>query len=149
MQRLAKGTENHVLTMGASDPAWAAAAGGGADAFYSEANDLSDVTRTTARVDVGTSSFSTFLNIASGGCRFLGGRISLERDSVNYAEVRVQVDGGTEQTLVGIFEAGGGSHEYYVVLPAIKCDTSLLIRAYNNHGALPSFYSGDSWHRAL
>ncbi len=30
--RLAKGTNGHVLTMGADDPAWSAPAGGGSDA---------------------------------------------------------------------------------------------------------------------
>lgn len=61
--RLAKGTENYHLVMGANDPAWAADTGGGASAF----DDLSDVTITSAEQgDVLYYNGSAWVNLVHG-----------------------------------------------------------------------------------
>jgi hypothetical protein len=112
-------------------------------AFYSEANDLSDVINTTvSNQTIPALSYHTFLNIASGGCRFLGGTFITGGSAVT---VRVNVDGGAEQT-INPFTVG---NEWVLVVPPIQCDDTLLIRGYNNHSSVVLKYAGMSWHRAL
>jgi hypothetical protein len=120
-----------------------------AKAFFSEANDLSDVTETSvddADVPYNETDYHTFLNIASGGCRFLGGLLLTANQYLDW--ITIQVDGGAEQTFTLLEWTHGASDYYFVLLPPIQADVSLLIRIYNNSGAW-AHYSGKSWHRAL
>lgn len=115
--------------------------------FASVADDLSDLTRTTVdAADLAPETYATLLNVASGGCRFLGGLMAFEDPS--YPVAKITIDGGAEQTLAGIITAEG-IIPYHLILPPIKADTSLLIRAYNAHASTPYWWSGQCWHGAL
>jgi len=115
--------------------------------FASEADDLADVIETsTPQADLAAETYATHLNIASGGCRFLGGLVAFS--NATQIEMKVTVDGGAEQTLAPSTIAPAG-WRYIVALPPIKADTSLLIRAYNKDAATAYWWGAVSWYRAL
>lgn len=118
--------------------------------FYSEADDLSDLTETSLdNQTVGATAYHTFLNIAAGGCRFLGGLLAVEAGGRIQTTARITVDGGAEQTIVFVRGGEGAADSPAIAeLPPILCHTSLLIQTYNAGGSGYE-YGGKSWHRAL
>ncbi|GAI59798.1 unnamed protein product [marine sediment metagenome] len=120
-------------------------------AFYSETDDLSDLTEISTSGSARVGAWTPILNVASGGCRFLGGQIWAGGAVTKY---RVTVDGGIPYQLarVRILAQGpaGSTSQYFGIVPPIKADTSLKIELW-----CTSSYAGNDnyvaifWARAL
>lgn len=93
--------------------------------FFSETDDLSDITYTHTRKNCTAESWTTLFDIPSGGCRFLGGLVG-SRSEEPFAQVRITVDGGAPQTISSTY-----LDECPFILPPILVNTSILVEFYN------------------
>ena len=114
-------------------------------AFYSEQDDLSDITECEVSVPgVLAGATTTLLNIVSGGCRFLGGYAQSEVVSgAVYCDIEITVDGGAMQSFT--LEEEGGM--VGALIPPIKADNTLLIQFRNTHGSNAIDMQGHGWYR--
>ncbi len=113
------------------------------EAFYSEVDDLSDLTQTKQDwVVIVNTSRATFLTIATA-VNLLGGFFYSNNGTV---VMEMTVDGGAMQTLVPTsYKDSTDTHHFYrTKIPPVKCDSSLLLEAYNPIAA-PYDWAAEVW----